>query len=630
MNVLNPAALLFALIAIPIILLYLLRLQRREQIVSSTLLWRQATLDREANTLWQRLRKNLLLFLQLLTLAFFVFALVRPYINVPSSIRGTAVVYLDASASMRAVENGRTRFDLARDEAYNLVRQLGADDRMIIVLVDGAPRALTALTSDKALLNEALAGAQPTLSGANWSAAVALAGASVANTPDVSSFVISDGAGLAAGGDAPAESGAAALRLISGAAAFIPIGASSDNVALSALTLRRTLSGLAAFVRVTNFGAQPDSVLVAIRADGALIDARQLDIAPGQSGEFTVSGLSDQTVSVEARIDQAARNALSSDDVAYAVNAANATRSVLLLTNGNRFLEQALAALPGIRVTRAVSVPLDAPPYDLYVLDRIGMPLPPRANVLGIGAESLLVTGVISSSGAFTGTEYLRTETHPVTRQTDWRTVNVLSAQRINAPAWLLPLVESRDGPLLYAGENFESGGLRRVVLVPFELRRSDLPLQIAFPILIANSVDWLAPPQGVDVPDQVRPGDVAPLPEGSEVTLPDGSVQRVDARGFAQTTQAGVYRFKTPANAPGESPLGGAFAVNFINPAESDITPSRDVRLGAQPGAAPAPAAQGTAQQELWRWLAAAALLLLIAEWWIFQRGMPALGRKS
>ena len=65
MNILNPVALLAGLLAIPIILLYLLRLQRREQSVSSTMLWQQVILDREANTLWQKLRRNLLLLLQL-------------------------------------------------------------------------------------------------------------------------------------------------------------------------------------------------------------------------------------------------------------------------------------------------------------------------------------------------------------------------------------------------------------------------------------------------------------------------------------------------------------------------------------------------------------------------------------
>src|SRR5512133_3653723 len=98
MSLVTPLALLFALLAIPIVLLYLLRLQRREQPVSSTLLWRQVTLDREANTLWQKLRRNLLMVLQLLTLAFLVFALVRPFLFVPSTLSGRLVVLLDASA----------------------------------------------------------------------------------------------------------------------------------------------------------------------------------------------------------------------------------------------------------------------------------------------------------------------------------------------------------------------------------------------------------------------------------------------------------------------------------------------------------------------------------------------------
>ncbi|MBK8835206.1 MAG: BatA domain-containing protein [Anaerolineae bacterium] len=46
MNALNPIGLALALLAIPIVLLYLLRLRRQEQQVSGTLLWRQTVMDR--------------------------------------------------------------------------------------------------------------------------------------------------------------------------------------------------------------------------------------------------------------------------------------------------------------------------------------------------------------------------------------------------------------------------------------------------------------------------------------------------------------------------------------------------------------------------------------------------------
>ncbi len=231
MNLLNPIAFAFAALAVPIILLYLLRLQRREQSVSSTMLWRQVTLDREANTLWQRLRKHLLLFLQLLTLAFFVFALIRPYVNVPTAVSGKIVVLLDASASMRATDVAPSRFDAAKAEVRALISQIGTNDQMILIQVDGAPRALTALTNDTAQLRQALDDAQPALTHANWSAAISLAAATTANTADASTIVVSDGAG------------ANDLKLIQGKARHIAIGQNGDNIAITAMSLRRTVRG---------------------------------------------------------------------------------------------------------------------------------------------------------------------------------------------------------------------------------------------------------------------------------------------------------------------------------------------------------------------------------------------------
>jgi hypothetical protein len=606
MNLLNPLAFLFALLAVPIILLYLLRLQRREQNVSSTLLWRQVTMDREANTLWQRLRRNLLLILQLVTLAFFVFALIRPYVNLPSVTSGQSILMLDASASMQATDVQPSRFEAARAQARDVINGLGTNDQMTLLLVDGSPRALSTLTSDKAQLLEALDSAQPSLDVANWSAAIALAAATGANNSDTTTIVIGDGAN------------ADDLSLLTGRTRFIPIGVSSDNVALSTLSLRRTLRGLAAFARVTNSGSQDDKVLVSLRADGSLLDARSLTVPAGKSAEFTISNINPNVTSVQAVIDESARNALPVDDAGYAINANNATRQALLLTRGNRFLEQALGALPGLRVTRAITPPIGIQTYDLYVLDGMTMTLPPRANVMFIGAQS-----VFSTTGVFSNTDYVRTESHPIANEVDWRTVSVLDARRVNTPNWLRPVVEGQGGSLLFAGETSD-GPLRRVVLIPFDLRRSDLPLQIAFPILMANSVEWLAPPQGLNVPTNVKPGEVVPMPEGAEITLPNGDRVAAGRRGFADTSQAGIYRFDT-------GQTQGAFTVNFSNASESRIAPNPNLQVGGTAGeAAAANASAPTSQREFWHLLALLALGLLIFEWWVYQRGLPTFKRKT
>ena len=53
-----------------IVALYFLKLQRQPLEVPSTYLWHRTIEDLHVNSLWQRLRQNLLLFLQLLLVAF--------------------------------------------------------------------------------------------------------------------------------------------------------------------------------------------------------------------------------------------------------------------------------------------------------------------------------------------------------------------------------------------------------------------------------------------------------------------------------------------------------------------------------------------------------------------------------
>jgi Ca-activated chloride channel family protein len=59
-----------AVITVPLLLLlYFLKLKRREHIVSSTLLWKRAVHDLQVNAPFQRLRRNILLFVTCFGLA---------------------------------------------------------------------------------------------------------------------------------------------------------------------------------------------------------------------------------------------------------------------------------------------------------------------------------------------------------------------------------------------------------------------------------------------------------------------------------------------------------------------------------------------------------------------------------
>jgi hypothetical protein len=71
--------------------------------------------DLEANAPWQRLRRNLLLFIQLLFLSALILALARPYIWSEDFSGHTLILIVDTSASMAASDvapnRGKTTAD---------------------------------------------------------------------------------------------------------------------------------------------------------------------------------------------------------------------------------------------------------------------------------------------------------------------------------------------------------------------------------------------------------------------------------------------------------------------------------------------------------------------------------------
>src|SRR3982751_4201057 len=111
-NFLNPAtAALAAAVVVPaLLILYFLKLRRREMEVPTTLLWKKAIQDLQVNAPFQKLRKNLLLLLQMLLLLLLLLALARPITNFSPGAGKMTVVLIDRSASMSTRDcDGHTR-----------------------------------------------------------------------------------------------------------------------------------------------------------------------------------------------------------------------------------------------------------------------------------------------------------------------------------------------------------------------------------------------------------------------------------------------------------------------------------------------------------------------------------------
>ncbi|MCA9958912.1 MAG: VWA domain-containing protein, partial [Anaerolineales bacterium] len=552
--------------------------------------------------------------LQLLILAALALALARPFLPVPSVISGSVVVLLDGSASMRATDVEPTRFDAAKSEVERLIGDLGGSSQMTIIKVGLTPDVLAAATGDKNVLRAALTGLEAETAVPDWSAAFALAAGAAQGFRDAHIVIISDG-GL------PDN-----LPPLPGDPIFIPIGSSGENLAITALATAAipasatNAGGIQLFASVSNEGSLDHDALLSITLDGTLYDSRHISV-PAHSSANTTWELPEGTGIIAARLSDHAGDNLPLDDEAWAVHEGGVSNRALLVTDGNLFLEQLYTVLPGIEAFKTTPDTELDPAFDLYVFDGVPLPDPaPAADMLIINPPS--GGDLFSVTGAFSNTVAIRLTDNPLLQFVDWRNVHIREANAVSAP-WAQVLVEGEGGPLILIGER----GGHRLAILTFDLRASDLPLQIAFPILMANITGWLSPGRAFDAPTGLQPGEpVSITPAASttavSVTKPDGTLWSAEvgegAVIFTETGQPGLYQVHL-RDEQGEREAG-SFAVNLFSAAESHIQPRDTVQTGQ---AAIAQAADSNVgQREFWPWLISIAFIILFMEWWVHHRG--------
>lgn len=623
MSLLAPLALAGLLLAIPIILMYMLRLRRREMVVSSTYLWQQLLQDKEANTPWQKLRRNLLLFLQLIILALLAFALARPFILVPAVSAARVALLLDASASMNAADGpeGAARFVQAQAEAINLIQSLSTGSEVSVIRVADPPEVLIPYTQDKAAAEAAVRAASAGQGGADWLAGLTLAAAGGQAVDDFAMVLITDG-GMT-GLDNLSES------VLPGRVRVLPVGTSGENIALSALAVRALGGGEPQlFAQITNTGDREAEVVFTLRADDDPVPvfSERFKIAAGASQPFVssrgLSGFEVLQASVTASVNSVGKDLLAEDNTAWTVTQTAGTRRILLVTGENLFLEQVFRSLPGLELFRIPpdqALPTEA--FDLYVFDRFIPERLPQGDMLFIAPPLGEVAGLFNVTGEIQGATAIETNREDE-RMTfvDFDPVSVLKYRAVEGLTWADTLVSADGRPLVVAGDR---SGVQ-IGLFTFALSDTDLPLQIAFPVLISNLLEWFAPVGSIlnPTPHVGEPVLIrAPLEaDAVRVTGPDGAQTTLPADGdqiiFTNTAQPGVYRLDVFSG--GDVLQTQVFAVNLFSPLESDIRP-RPVELSGVAVGQQTDDEMG--EFEFWPLIALVALAVLMIEWWFYQR---------
>ena len=581
----------WALLALAAVLaFYLLKRQYEERTVPSTYLWRMALRDESASRPLERLRRSLLLILQLLAAALFALALMRPAL--PGHTAGEFVIVLDASASMQAAdETGRTRMEEARQRAEELVRGLNALDRVTVLRAGTNVDVLTS-RADRQTAIAAIRAAQSGSGGARMEEALSLARAMAQEIEGLGICVFSD----------------ASIAPVEGASLYA-VGAAAENRALVSLAVEETASGGRAVARVANYGAACEIQLEGY-ADGVLCDVRTAQAGAGEtvSVSFDVPPGAQR---VEARL--ANGGALALDDARWWRRAEDARRTVVLAGEGNLFLEAALALRADIDVVRA-SVE-EAPAIEgaqLYIFDGVlPQTLPQSGSLLCVnppeGADILgiSVAGAQTPQGAVHAGD--RFSENLSLAGVALRTYRPLSGGEV----------------ILLCGDDaiaaWAESGAQRAAVIGFDLSDSNLPVKYDFPVLMLQLLDALAPDASMGVADAVA-GEAVPVTasaraEAVSVITPAGESVSLappfPAAPFTGADEVGEYALVETLP---EGEERAWFAV-YMPAAESDV------RAVAEDAAQAGGGAVRAAGREMTMWAVLLLLAALMLEWWVSRR---------
>jgi hypothetical protein len=613
-----------ALAGAMVVVFYILKLRRRPVAVPFSKIWQKILRDKEATSLFSQLKRLLSLLLQLALLALLLLALGDPR-SAANLIEGrNIVVLIDGSASMKATDVGPSRIESARERVRAMVRGLSGSDRMLIAQMDAAVTPLSTLTGEISELEAGVAAVKASDASADFARSLRFAADTLRGLPSPEIIVVSDGAlGEAADAAGPVHLGDIKLS-------YVPVGTRAKNAAITGFSVRRyplDKSRYEVMLEVTNTSDEALDVELSLIGDGQLTDLSRLRLNPHEKLPRFYPNLSGASKTLEAKIalGDGTRDDLPADDRAYALLPERRRARVQVVTSGNMFLEAALLLDEYLDVTTVDPAKYPAKgAYDVTIFDGV-------TPSVAAGSGSLLYlnptgTNVPFEVGALIDDEVGFDELDaksPLLRYTALSDVNIARAHLLKGEKDDKIVARSFKGPLLIQGRR---AGVKFVAL-GFDVRESDFPLRIAWPLFLLNTINEFVE-EDVGYISSFRTGTVWSIPassasESATLELPDGSKRSVpikDGRAVFLGQEAGFYKISTGSAQPGAAEDVTMFAANLADPEESAIAPHAKLEVDGRDAGEVSEFKIGV-RREMWVYLLLAVLLVTTLEWLTFHR---------
>lgn len=486
MTVQNLWPLAFLVLVPVIILLYLLKQKVKDEPFSSTMLWQEIYKNLEAKTPFEKLKQNILMYLQILLMLLLIFALMAPVLKKGGLVQENTVLVIDNSASMQYLYDEKdTRLEHSIKEAEKEIDWL-SEDTMVTLISCGAEASVVYQGRDKATLKKRLNEIEETLEAGTLDGAAGVVNSVIADMENVQIICYTD---------TDFSSGEWTKSNTQAALIVEDVYSEGGNCSLDYVNYSAGEDGVEALCRITNYGEEEVTQDVSLYVNADIVDVQTVTIKPRESETVYFEGQNiarDGSAILKAEL--SGKDSLTADNSQSIAVTADAEKKVLLLSEGNVFLEKALSLDDNVTVYKSEDIRVleqDADTYDLYVLDGISLPqefdtgrFPKEAAFLFLNYDrDFYDAGYITKDSRQTDTVLYFAES-PVTEYIEEYFFGITSAYTYELPDWAVPFLKTGDGGV--AGYYGVSEG-HNVGVLGFDIHNTDFALQTEFPIFMSQ-----------------------------------------------------------------------------------------------------------------------------------------------
>lgn len=544
---------LVLLVLIPvIIIMYLLRQRAVEKPHSSLFLWNELYKNHESDTPWEKLKKNWLMILQIITLVLLILALCSPYLLSGGRKATSVILVIDNSGSMNTeYDNGRSRLEEAKNQAVSYIQSQNSDTA--ITLITAASSEATLLmsnTKDKSLAIDKIKSIEPTNQSGNLTAAVDMVRTLQLQLEDEAQAVVFTDSYIT-------------MENVTGY--IVNLYTPAENAYVDYVSYGYQGEELTVLAKITNGGSEELQTDLNLYGDDDLLAVQELTLAAGESSVLYFEDVEfcGKTLCVEINEE----DALLEDNRGYdVIQEQNQEAQVLLVTEQNLYLEKAIALNEGVKVTKTADVDnlaqFETEQYDLYIFDGL-VPdhLPESGNIIMVDlAYPELYNSTFCSEGLM-----VKAKEQTITKYMEDASFGISCGYVLEVPDFAESFLQTNEGSVGFYGMK----GTQVIAVLGFDIHNTQLPLMMEFPILVHNMLNECIT-TGMTSSTKIDCGAVIRITsklDGSDVTVtsPDGreSVLPAGTASYSDSREIGIYGVEQDT---GEGKMTEKFAVNFPN----------------------------------------------------------------